>query len=762
MHRPRAIIGILTVAVCASSAWAVKPETWTHEQPKDFTAGEAKSVVVSSRGEVLLSRESKVIAGIEKFAETVNALAQGEDGIIYAATGPNGHIYKIEGEQSSRFATLPEGHVFSLVFGKDGRLLAGTGGGEQARIYAVDAKGQVSVFHTPEDAKYIWAMARGMNGEIYAATGNEGKLFVIDADGKKGKVLADLKPKNLLCLAFGGDDGMLYLGTDEDGLIYRVNPATGKPYVMYDAAEAEISSIAVDAEGNIFAATAAPDQARPGRAVSEKPGGRPDAEQAPKSPAKLPGSQPAADTTTKPEGSAGSAAAKVAVTTRAASKTSGTKPTAHGAAVSTPGASSPGNAIYRIDSFGFVTEIFREPVIILDIAEADGTIYAATGNEGRVYAVTPREDDKAMIAKLDSTLVTSLLRLDDGSIVVGTANSARIVRITEGYAAKGTLVSQVLDGGQIVKWGRIKWDAVVPTGTKLTVATRSGNVADDESEAWDEWSPEMDATSAQQIASPGARFLQYRLSFETTRPGATPKLTRLSIARVEENRPPLISSLEVVSAVEEAKKPTSNQKVKQLAAAANYGDEAAPVPQFHNVIKWTCEDPNEDTLIYEAFYRQVGQSRWIRLAKELKEALHIWDTRTVPDGRYEVRVVASDRTSNGPGTELQDARLSDPLLVDNTPPTVQIDRVERIGKSGVRLHGVATDELNIVAEAGYRVDSEEEGRVVMADDEVFDSLEEGFTITLQDLEPGDHWVGIRVSDSQGNARYLSQSVTVGD
>jgi outer membrane protein assembly factor BamB len=765
MHRLRLTTGILALALSAASTFAVKPASWTHEQPKDFTTGELKNVIVNSRGEVLLSREAKVVLDADKQADAVNALAQSEDGTIYAATGPNGHIYKVRGEEATKLATLPDGNIFSLLFAKDGRLLAGTGGGDQAKIYVIDDKGEPSVFYQPAGAKYVWAMARGPQGQIYAATGIEGKLFVIDADGKAGKVLADLKPKNLLCIAFG-TDAMIYLGTDEDGLIYRVSPSTGKPYVMYDAAEAEVSALAIDGEGNIFAATAAADQARPGRAVADKPGGKPDAEERSSGVGKSPESQPA-DETPKSDGakaqpSAPTTAPKMLAMSALATRQAGTRPTAQGAAVSAAGAAGSGNAIYRIDTFGFVTEVFREPVIILDLAEADGTLYAATGNEGRIYAVTPREDNKSMIAKLEPAQVTALLRTDDGSMVAGTANAPRIFRVSQGYAAKGTLVSKPIDAGQIVKWGRIKWDAIVPTGTKLTVATRSGNVGDEESEAWDEWSPEVDATTAQQIASPGARFLQYRLTLEATQPDLTARLARLNIARIEENRPPLISGVEVLSVVEEAKKPTSNPKVKQLAGAANYGDESAPVPQFHYVVKWTSEDPNQDALIYEVFYRQVGQARWVRLAKELKEALHIWDSRTVPDGKYELRVVADDRLANALGSELKDARLSDPVVVDNTAPTVQINRVERLGKGGARLQVTATDELSAIAEAGYRVDSQEECRVLTADDEVFDSLEEPFTITLQDLEPGDHWVSIRVSDEHGNARYVTQMITVED
>lgn len=779
---------VLALMLTAAPTQAVKPEHWTHEQPKDFVAGTAKDVVVSSQGEVLLARASKLLHDAENDAEAINALAQSEDGTIYAATGPEGVIYRIDGEDVTKFATLPEGNIFSLLFAKDGRLLAGTGGGENAKIFALNEQGKPSVFFEPKGAKYIWAMARGLDGEIYAATGNEGQLYVIDADGKNGKVLAKVKPKNILCLAFG-HDGMLYMGTDEEGLIYRINPDTGKSYVMYDAAEAEISALVTDDEGNIYAATAAADQARPSRAIADKPGGKPEADSkdaaAPTQPA---GSQPAAGkdapktdqskdespkdadkndagkeekTESKPAAIKLKSLASVAQML-ASRSLSTTKPTSKGATAGesvTPGS---GNAIYRIDPYGFVTEVFRESVMILDLVEADGTIYAATGNEGRVYEISPKQDRKSMIVKLDAAQVTTLLKLDDGTLIAGTANNPKIMQIGAGFAEKGSLTSKPLDAGQIVKWGRIRWEAAVPAGAKLTIATRSGNVSNEESEAWDEWSDEVNATTPQQITSPGARFLQYRLTLETDKADATPRVSRINIARIEENRPPLISSVEALSAIEESKKPAGNPKAKQIAQAASLADSEVPPPQFHFIAKWRAEDPNQDPLTYELFYRQVGSTKWIRLAKELKEAAHIWDTRTVPDSRYELKVTADDRAGNSPITALQDSRISDPFLVDNTPPQVRIERVETIGKRGVRIRGVAIDESGNIAEAAYKVDSEETSHMIMADDDVLDSPEEPFTIVLHDLDPGYHWISIRVTDDHGNSRYVVCTVTTGD
>jgi hypothetical protein len=271
----------------------------------------------------------------------------------------------------------------------------------------------------------------------------------------------------------------------------------------------------------------------------------------------------------------------------------------------------------------------------------------------------------------------------------------------------------------------------------------------------------VDATAAQQVASVGARFLQYRLTFETTVPDATPVLNRLEIARIEENRPPRVTSIETLPAREEAEKPGSSPKVKAIMAAGAFGGESGVKPPDHFwVIKFDAHDPNKDTMQYEVFFREVGSGRWIRLEKELKEPLRIWDTRTVPDGRYEVKVVASDVPGNPPSTALTGSRISDPFVIDNTPPEARIDRAEVNGKS-VRLHASFTDALSPIAEAEYSVDSSEDWSDLAADDDIFDSLSEGTTFTVNDLDPGEHRIAVRVRDKHGNTAYVTQSVTIG-
>ena len=54
----------------------------------------------------------------------------------------------------------------------------------------------------------------------------------------------------------------------------------------------------------------------------------------------------------------------------------------------------------------------------------------------------------------------------------------------------------------------------------------------------------------------------------------------------------------------------------------------------------------------------------------MSDTIFVWDTTSVADGRYIVHVLASDGPSNSADRALTGERESDPIDVDNTPPTI--------------------------------------------------------------------------------------------
>ncbi len=63
-------------------------------------------------------------------------------------------------------------------------------------------------------------------------------------------------------------------------------------------------------------------------------------------------------------------------------------------------------------------------------------------------------------------------------------------------------------------------------------------------------------------------------------------------------------------------------------------------------IAWKAEDADGDRLVYALQYRREGDQAWQNLRSGLTDTIFVWDTTTVADGRYVVRVSASDSPSN--------------------------------------------------------------------------------------------------------------------
>jgi hypothetical protein len=405
-----------------------------------------------------------------------------------------------------------------------------------------------------------------------------------------------------------------------------------------------------------------------------------------------------------------------------------------------------------------VTEVFRKTVMILAMVEHEGTLFVATGNEGRIYSVDPAKERTVMLKKLDSSQVTALLRRPDGQLILGAANEAGLIKLADHFAKKGTLTSDPIDADQIVKWGQLTARTDTPQGTSLKIATRSSNVQDTESEAWEEWSEKLDVTEPIQIPSTPARFLQYRLTFQTTEVTETPKLQQLEFSYIGENQPPQVTSVRTVGASEVMQNSKVPSQVKSKLASMLRGKKN--VPDHLWVVFWEAEDPNEDTLRYKLYFRQKEHIRWIRMAKGLDDEYRIWDTRTVEDGRYELKVEASDIKSNPPSTELTDVRISDPMVVDNTDPKVEVVSIRQEGENSLRVKALLRDELSAILSANYAVDSHRKWFELSADDDIFDSDEESVTFIIEDLEPGEHFVALRIKDKQGNTTYVSRSAVV--
>src|SRR5207249_4818660 len=130
-----------------------------------------------------------------------------------------------------------------------------------------------------------------------------------------------------------------------------------------------------------------------------------------------------------------------------------------------------------------------------------------------------------------------------------------------------------------------------------------------------------------------------------------------------------------------------------------------------------------------------------------------WDTATLPDGAYYLKIVATDAPSNPPSLALKTERESERFVVDNTPPVVEGLKVETGTFQSTRNIGyahivqfTARDVESSIDRAQYSLDG---GEWILVEPVggISDALEEHYEFTLAaGLSPGEHTIAMRAYD----------------
>ncbi|MBA7706509.1 hypothetical protein ES703_115363 [subsurface metagenome] len=303
-----------------------------------------------------------------------------------------------------------------------------------------------------------------------------------------------------------------------------------------------------------------------------------------------------------------------------------------------------------------------------------------------------------------------------------------------GFAPEGTYTSELIDAGQPAKWGKLQIEADIPQGCRVRLASRSGNVKDVNDPTFSVWTELVEVTEPIQLRCPLGRFCQYKLVLQTEDGLGSPLIREIAVASTVPNLAPKVESV----------------SVSRIATAGKTG-------KFK--ISYKAKDDNGDKLIYKIDFRKIGRANWIELKDELEADSFEWDGKTVEDGRYEVRITTSDERSNTTTTKLTGSRISEAVVVDNTPPVIKTAPVRK-DKKTVTLKLQVSDEFSAVGKVHYTVDSNAEWIGTLPDDLVYDTTDENFTVVIEELEPGEHIIAVRVSDDVGNTTYKTFEVNV--
>src|SRR5262249_7522292 len=175
---------------------------------------------------------------------------------------------------------------------------------------------------------------------------------------------------------------------------------------------------------------------------------------------------------------------------------------------------------------------------------------------------------------------------------------------------------------------------------------------------------------------------------------ASPVLTSLSAAYLQRNLRPTVRSITVHPPGIVFQKPfstgepdlagfedqwTPERRLAQ-AAANQSGGASSPLGRRSyqkglQTIVWKADDENDDELAYDVMCRREGETAWKTLRKGMTESILVWDTNTVANGTYFVKIVASDAPSNPLAAALAGELESPAFEIDNTPPDIIIKSV---------------------------------------------------------------------------------------
>ncbi len=713
----RCLFPIAFVAA-ASALTASAPVFWQVSTQVEFLRGEVDALSVDDEGRLRLGPATEAV--FETPEPSLWSLARASDGALWMGSGTDGRLYRVGADGTGTVVLdAVELDVHALAADPTGGVFAGTSPG--GRVYRVTAEGETTVVFDPEET-YIWALALGGDGALYVATGNPARIYRMPAGGSPA-LLYESDAAHVLSLAPGGD-GTLLAGTESPGQVLRIDP-TGRAFVLLDSPYEEIRSLRPQPDGSLLAV-----------AVSGQP-----------APAAAPAPAPAPAPAAAP-------VPTVSVTTSVSAVVVGgaATPTTTSASTTSANAGEKG-AVYHITADGLSDRLWRSTLDTpFDAAfDARGALVVGTGPNGKLYRVSGDPPRTVLSGQAPARQVTRLLPATDGSLWYATANPGRVLRMSGRLAARGTYDSEVHDAGAAARWGSIRWRGTTPPGGRIELASRSGNTAIP-NDTWSPWSDAYTEAAGSSIVSPNARYLQWRATLHGEN-DASPVLTAVTAAYLPRNLRPVITRLTVHApgTVFQQTLGTGDPPIAGLderpsspSAASTVGREG--YRKGIRTFRWQASDENRDPLEYSVSYQRDGDNEWHVLRTGLRETVFAWDTTTIPDGAYRVRIGASDAAGNAPGAALVGERDSAVFDVDNAAPRIEVGARRREG-GRVVVPFTVRDAQSPVQRVEIAVGNDD-WRVVYPLDGVPDGLVERFEAVLEGDADGP--VIIRATDALRN------------
>ena len=599
----------------------------------------------------------------------------------------------------------------------DGSVLVGTGPSKGGKVVRI-ANDRAAVFADTKESA-VSALAVDKTGTVFAATTGNKIYRLSQGKAEVFATLADID--SVFALAFDPGGTALYAASGADGRVLRIDSA-GKSSTYFKTDDPFVISLAVGEDGAVYAGTSGKGLlyriSAPGRAtvLYDFPGD---------------------DVHGIAVGPGHTVWAIVNEGAAASNESQETSPPRH----TTSGRSAPGptsaprakpgkGSLWRFDAQGRPERFMHhDDFHYVSLALDDhGTPYVGTGAEGRVYTV----DDShvvSLMADVDERQVGAIVAGGRTRFLVG-SDPASLHRILGTGGPEAIWTSKALDAGLRAHFGHLGWNGA----GALEVSTRTGDTQTPDS-TWSAWSKPVVNGGA--TSSAAGRFVQIRARLGDAR--AT--ISNVHLAFMTENLRAVVTEI--------AAHPKGVSHESKEGIAQSGGEPPKHDSVLH--VTWKVDNPDSDELRFRVQFRREGEARWLDATRPddvLTKTEFDWDTASLPEGRYRLRVDASDDISNPPSDATRHSLLAPPVLVDNTPPVITA-----IAMQGRRLRAEVVDGLGPIVRVEVAVDGRLEWRPLGAADGIFDTADERVDSDITSLLPsgqGPHIVAVRAYDAAGN------------
>jgi len=736
------MLGLAAAVSLAGIARAQGTKLWTVDRYDAMERGTADGVAIRNDGKLEAGPATSLLYDTAK--SYVWSLASDASGNAYLGLGGSSvgsaTVMKVTPEgRSIKLFEARELAVQGLAVSADGSLTVATS--PDGKVYKVPANGGTGtvIFDpstTAEKPKYLWDLAQGKSGEVYVAAGAPAVVYRLPTGGGKPEVLFKTADQHIRCLLMG-PDGMLWAGSDGAGVIYRIDTksAGAKPFAVYAAPRREITSLAMDADGNVYAAGIG------GKGAPPLP------------PLPVTGTVGVSITFVQPASS-----------TAAASNTLVPE----------------GSDIYRVAKDGTPNRLVQmKDDVVYALAFKKDALLAATGNRGRIYKVDTRTPGRFTdVTHFDAAQGMAFAAVRDG-LLVATSNSGKLFRLGDAAAKESTYTSEVFDAQGFSQWGRVETRADgSPQSYELWL--RSGNV-ESPLMGWSDWA-RVGADGSVKV--PPGRFAQWKVVLRPVAGAAEGSVDAVGLNYLTRNIAPVVEEIVVQPG---ARMPTSGAATPNTTVQVAFPQPAgSPGVSFQQdpsampltaqkdkaavTARWLAHDDNGDEMIFAVWYRGLGEKNWRLLKDKISDRYLSFDSSLLPDGTYNLKVVASDAPAHTDADSLTGEREGAVFVVDTTAPvpgTLTATTVHAVTKSGVRpaneyshdlIHATleVRDATSPIAHAEYSVDAGP-WQYLEPVGKVSDSLTERYDFTVDVPAPTtpvadakEHVIAVRIYDRYEN------------